>query len=249
MRMCMFCDNNPSTKEDAWPLWLMRRFPMASTGRMFAERSGNPLNDWPVTKPRVVVKWLCDSCNNGWMSQLENEVKPVIESLLDEKISELDGTVQETLGVWAVKTAMVLEALHPERPWFYSKAERQCLRTVRSLPARTQVWLAKCVNQPDIYSAAMDHQTGAGEDGGRAYAVTLAFGSIAFQVVTIRAPAQVPENVPVTYEVSEGPWDQVLVQVWPIFKDKRVWPPRMGLDKEMGINALTERLGYVQERR
>jgi hypothetical protein len=241
----MFCDDFPSTKEDAWPLWLMRRFPMASTGRMFAERGGSPLNDWPITKPRVTVKWLCDSCNNGWMSQLENQAKPVIESILDEKISEFDDAAQVTLGVWAVKTAMVLEAFHPERPWFYSRAERHGLRTAKSLPARTEVWLAKCVNQSDIYSAGVDHRIGEGDHGGCGYAVTMAFGSLAFQVVTIRTPASVPAHVRVTYEVSEGPGDQVLVQVWPTSMEKRVWPPTMGLNREMGLNALTEQLSYA----
>ena len=96
------------------------------------------------------------------MSRLENEAKPVIESILDDKTNGFDDASQETLGVWAVKTAMVLEALNPERPRFYSTEERHRLRTARSLPARTEVWLAKYVNQPDIYSAAKEHGAGFG---------------------------------------------------------------------------------------
>jgi hypothetical protein len=245
MRLCLFCDNNASTKEDAWPLWLMKQFSMPSTGRMFAER-GSELKHWAVTKPKLIVKWLCGSCNNGWMSQLENEAKPIIESILEDNTNGFDAAAQETLGVWAVKTAMVLEAVNPEWPRFYSVEERHRLRTARLLPARTEVWLAKCVNQPDIYSAAVDHRTGSGDDGARAFAVTMAFGSLAFQVVTLRTPASVPEHVSATYDSSDGPWNQVLLQVWPTSSEKRVWPPKMGLDSESGVNALAERLSYTK---
>ena len=70
----------------------------------------------------------------------------------------------------------------------------------------------------------------------------MAFGSLALQVVTIRTPAAIPANVAVTYDIREGPWDQILVQVWPISQDTRVWPPSHGLAGALGLEALTVRL-------
>lgn len=243
MRTCLFCNNDAETKEDAWPLWLMKPFSVTNAARMFAERRSE-VSDWPVKKPKLPIRCACGSCNNGWMSGLENQAKPIIESILDGKTNELDVAAQEILAVWAVKTAMVLEAVNPE--WrFYSVEERHRLRTARSLPARTEVFLAKCVNQPDIYSAAKDHRTGSGNEGARAFAVTMAFGSLAFQIVTVRTPPGVPEYVRATYEVSDGPWDQVLIQVWPTSTEKRIWAAKMGLDSDAGLNALTERLTYA----
>jgi hypothetical protein len=170
MRTCLFCSGRPSTREDAWPQWLMKRFPAASTARMFAERRGDQLGDWAIAKPKLVVKWLCGSCNNGWMSRLESKAKPIIEGILCEKINEIDTSVQRTLGVWAVKTAMVLQALDSRPHWFYSGEDREQMRLSRSIPPRTSVWIAKCVNHKDIYSAAKDHST---NDGFRAYSVTI----------------------------------------------------------------------------
>ena len=72
MRTCIFCRKKASTIEDAWPLWLMNRFPASSTSRMDAERGGHKLGSWLTAKPKLPVKWLCASCNNGWMSRLEN---------------------------------------------------------------------------------------------------------------------------------------------------------------------------------
>jgi hypothetical protein len=51
MRMCMFCGDKASTGEDAWPQWLMKRFPVPSTARMYAERGGRNLGNWPTSKP------------------------------------------------------------------------------------------------------------------------------------------------------------------------------------------------------
>src|SRR5262249_50899070 len=161
---------------------------------------------------KLPVRCACGSCNNGWMSGLENQVKPIIESILDEKATGFDAAAQEILAVWAVKTTMVLEALYPERPHFYSIKERQLLRMRRVVPARTEVWLATCVHQPDIYSAAKDHRTESGDEGASAFATTLAFGSLAFHIVTLRTPSSVPDHVKVTYEVSKAPWDKILVQ-------------------------------------
>jgi hypothetical protein len=209
---------------------------------MFAERGGSELPSWPLAKPRLTLRWLCKSCNNGWMSRLESEAKPVVESILDGTANEIDPSAQSTLATWAVKTAMVLGALDPNRPWFYSEDERHRMRTTRLVPQRTSVWLAKCVNQRDIYTAAKDHRRNPGDDSIRAFSVTMAFGSLAFQVVTLKAPAAIPPNVAVTYDVSDGPWDETLVQVWPRSESPKIWPPTYGLDSDRGLEALTDRL-------
>ena len=137
---------------------------------------------------------------------------------------------------------MVLEAIDSNRPWFYSEDEQQMMRAELSLPHRTTVWIAKCIKQPNIYSAAKDHRTTPGDDGVHAFATTMAFGSLAFQVVSIKTPAAIPEHVNVTYDVREGHWDQTLGQVWPTSQNSLAWPPHYGLNGEFGLDALTERL-------
>ncbi len=242
MRICIFCPKKASTKEDAWPRWLLNRFPVSSTARTYAERGGYRLGNWPTTKPRLQVKWLCDSCNNGWMSILENEAKPALESILDDKLKDIGPSAQSILARWAVKTAMVLECIDSNRTWFYSKDERQTMRSAQSLPPRTSVWIAKFINQPNIYSAAKDLRTTAGNNEAHAYATTMVFGSLALQIVSIKTTLVIPENVPLNYDVRDGPWDQTLVQIWPPSQKSLAWPPHYGLDGDLGLDALTERL-------
>lgn len=90
------------------------------------------------------------------MSKLENEMKPIVDSILDEQFQVLGVSSQAVIAVWAIKTAMALEALYPEREFFYFENERQNMRAVSAIPGRTSIWIAKCVNQPNIYSAGQE---------------------------------------------------------------------------------------------
>lgn len=241
MRECIFCGRKESTIEDAWPIWLMRHFPASSNGTMFAEY-GSRQTSWRLRKPKLTVKKLCSKCNNEWMSQLENKVKPIIESIFEVSGLILDTSMQTILAKWAVKTAIVLESIDSERSSFYSENDRNLMCMSQTIPIRTTIWMAKCINNNSIYSAAKDHRTTLDSDGFHAYVTTMAFGSIAFQVVSIRTPAKLPENVPVTYDVSDGPWDETLMQIWPIKKYSLEWPNKIALNGESGLELLRERL-------
>ena len=240
-RSCMFCEGNASTKEDVWPVWLQKRF-RSDEARVFAERQGSPVGSWKSGNAALQVRRVCGACNNGWMSRLENEVKPLVESILNDQLTTITPWAQSTIAVWAMKTAMVLEAVSSEEAWFYMKEDRRRLHSNRTMPARTSVSVAKCVAQLDIYSAAKNHWTTSQTGEVRAHVTTMAFGSLAIQVVTIRTPISIPQNVRVTYDVSDGPWDTTLVEVWPVKHEPLAWPPKHGLQSEIGLEALTERL-------
>lgn len=242
MRTCIFCNHKASTGEDTWPKWLMKRFPTSNASYMDAERCGRKLGSWPMAKPKLLVKWLCAKCNNGWMSRLESKTEPILLSILNDKLCAINSSSQLMLACWAVKTTMVLECLNPNRPWFYTDDERQLMCATQTVPPRTSVWIAKCVDQPNIYSAAKDLRTSIEDNGVHAYATTMAFGSLAFQIVSIKTPETIPENVSITYDVTEGPWDKTLLQVCPIIQESLVWPAGHGLNSALGLAALTERL-------
>jgi len=98
----MFCDGQASTKEDVWPSWLMKSIPDIKAGTMEASRGGKTLESWKNLKPEQKVKYVCGCCNNGWMSQLENRVKPIIEALFSQEPVRLDNINQITLAQWSV---------------------------------------------------------------------------------------------------------------------------------------------------
>lgn len=239
-RVCMFCEAQSCTKEHVWPNWLLQHF-TSENARVFGERRGDDLGDWHG-KAGLQVRRFCASCNNGWMSTLENATKPLVESFWSDQVSSLAPSECTILAQWTVKTAMVIEGVEPETRWFYLQDERRRLRESQTIPQRTTVEIAKCVSHPHIYTAASEHWAAGDATAVRAHVTTFAFGTLALQVVTIRVPAEIPPHIDVTYDVSEGPWDTILIQIWPPNAESLSWPPKGGLNGDAGLDALTKRL-------
>jgi hypothetical protein len=242
MRTCMFCDGAAATKEHAWPAWLVRRFPSPSGVSVDLERGGVALDPWRLATAETTVKFLCASCNNGWMSQLESRAMPVIASLLDDSSITLSPSTQTTLALWAVKTAMVFEVLREGRDWFYDSLERTQVRNGVLPSGHTSVWVAKCFNLPGMYCSGSDLFESAEERSGeaRGYVATLAFGSLAFQVLSVKPPESIPPGVVIAADMQPGPWSDVALPIAPTQRQVH-WPPAIGLDGEAGIEALRRR--------
>jgi hypothetical protein len=62
---------------------------------------------------RLEVRDACTKCNNGWMSQLEDDVKTLLLNLAGSsvQISQLSEKQEKSLARWAVKTAFMLHRL------------------------------------------------------------------------------------------------------------------------------------------
>jgi hypothetical protein len=69
----------------------------------------------------------------------------------------------------------------------------------------------------------------------------MVFGSLALQVVSVRAPVTIASDTVITYDTSEAPWGEGLLQIWPPSPATWEWPPAMGLRGDLGIEALIAR--------
>ena len=247
MRTCIFCEGPADSKEHAWPLWLIRQLGATETGRVEAQRGRQAPNTWRTAKAELTVRFVCTCCNNEWMSRLEDHVKPIVVSLLGDKPVTLDRDDQTTLAVWAVKNAMVYEALRLEEPWFFANSERRALRESLRLPSPTSVWIAKCVEQagPFCSASALSGVAEISSDQVRAYVTTMAFGPLAIQVLSGKLSSSIPQGTTITGDLRPGPWDQVTIQIWPIQSERVAWPASMGLSGELGLDAFSERWSPV----
>ncbi len=225
-----------------WPLWLVRRFHTPNGVRVGLEREGRLLPTWIKQSHGHQVRCVCSSCNSGWMSNLENRSKPVLERLLADDQVTLSAIDQTTLSLWSVKCAMVFEALRRESPHFYSTDERAGLRDSATVPARTNVWLAKCVHLPGVYVTASDHADTPDHSphGARLYSTTMGFGHLAVQVVSVKMPANVPPSMPVRTEVLPGPWQDLTLALSASGHAIR-WPMSLGLNGEVGLESFANR--------
>lgn len=240
MRSCIFCDGPASTKEDAWPHWLMRLLG-GNIGIIEAERSGKEPQSWRASGLRV--KFICSNCNNGWMSQLENRVKPIVESLFSEKRVTLDSHDQATLAAWSFKNAMVFEALRLNRSWFFDESERRSLRLAQQPVPWTSVWIAKCVDYGGDFCLGVDLKgvAGASPNEVKVYLTTMSFGPLAIQVLSGKLPEAVMLNTTVTADLRPEPWDRTTLRIWPVQREGVAWPTSVGLVGLVGLEKFSKR--------
>jgi hypothetical protein len=238
----MFCGGGDLTKEDAWPLWLLRRIGADGPGEMHSVRGPGLPQKWRVGKAGIRIGTVCRQCNNGWMSNLETAAKPVIESLLDGANTNLACDSQRILGAWAIKGAMVLEPLRL-KPGVFTAQERAQFRQSLLLPPHTKVWVAKVVDSPGATCETSDlfSKTSSSADQVRGYVTTMAFGELAIQVLTFRLPFAVSPSTDINADMRPGPWDSTAIQVWPSLQSPVTWPGKMGLNGESGLHAFSQR--------
>ena len=241
-RTCMFCDGRASTKEDAWPLWLVRMFPEPPGGvSVEAERKGTVLEPWRQRGHFMKIRYVCQSCNNGWMSALENEAKPLIQRLLSDGVVDLEKE-REIIARWVLKTCMVFEAAGGSG-WFYTKAERSTVREGTIPAGYTAFWAARCVDLSAIYCNAYNLFEGrvASTSGVHGHVTSMAFGTLALQTMTVRPSDAVRPGVAIRLDgVNEEPWPNAAPQLWPPIVAFQ-WPPTVGLAGELGVNAFSDR--------
>ena len=79
-----------------------------------------------VINLRLKARVVCSTCNNGWMSRIEERVKPVLGPMLTGHAAALDSAAQVALARWAIKTSMVMEyALERAEESVYWTAEER----------------------------------------------------------------------------------------------------------------------------
>jgi hypothetical protein len=143
------------------------------------------------------------------------------------------------MALWAVKTAMVLEALDPLEKRAYDDAQCARLRERAAIPWRTSIWLATSVDPAWFMSTKNRHVEAEAQEIIGA-STTIAFGHVAVQVLTMKVPESVGPKTEVTTDVRRGPWNQITAQIWP----PRVtfnWPLGMAVQGEQGLDAFADR--------
>ena len=122
MRRCIFCPNPAGNAEHVVAEWLTK-----SMGRnaqpviAVAHHEGQIIDQRPpVLFKGFRTKVVCATCNNGWMSDLENKFKGIVEELVQPRSFDEVETVEtllkansDTIIRWMVKSAIIAEQASP----------------------------------------------------------------------------------------------------------------------------------------
>jgi hypothetical protein len=238
---CIFCGGPATSKEHAWPDWLLSIFStLGSEAVIRAERDGAPDREWRGPKPSVKVKRVCVPCNTGWMAALENEARPFLLPLLMGREVTLSGQEQLTIATWSVKTAIVFDCTRTSERLYFSQQERDYLFQARAkgalcapFPPNTFVWLATYdgVNTLTCIASAL-FGVSRGWDrrdvriGG--HVATISAGCFVTQVLIERLPPEHEHRLP-PHDAS-GRWERATRRIWPLVSGRMRMPPEQRLD-------------------
>jgi hypothetical protein len=252
MKICLFCDNAAGSREHLFPEWILKRVPRALIRGDVGHHKDKTFGY------EFTAKSVCEACNTGWMHKLEDETIPIMGPLLSEQPSFLDVANQWTIAAWALKTAMVLDSttIAKHRPLFYSRVERIALRESRRIPSRTFVWLGRSLDLGLAAYSTATHFTIFSlrrpyslKESPLGQVSTILVRNLAIQVMTVHAPAEYSDGA-IDIRPPEGPWDQLLVSIWPPSR-MRYWPPTLAFHASIPLldfDTLTNRWKMGDER-
>lgn len=147
---CIFCGQHSKlTKEHFWPNWLRKHLPTDSSDSYFTEiHSTNSLAP-PTLQNRKVfqgdvttkkIRAVCGSCNNGWMSRLEERVKPLLMSLMNDTAPHLTTRQVYEVSLWCSVKAVTAEYTNKNEALTPS-ADRYQIRATGAIPKYIRIFL------------------------------------------------------------------------------------------------------------
>lgn len=229
-RTCIFCEGGKLTREHLWPQWSAPLFDGARDPTYYdfttaIDRHTRSMSDTKRytrqggahTKRLRVV---CGACNNGWMSVLEVQVRPILEPLASDSARSIGESDQSILARWIAMKVMVAE--HNIAPIEITPREmRSEFRRSGAIPDGMRIWLWRCGaprwrTRWDRYAFGLHAEDEPSAGGPNAQDVTFGFGNLLINCLqTIRPEHEMPtESSP-----------QHSRQLWPISTSHLQWPP------------------------
>lgn len=256
-RRCIFCGSPADSKEDVIPKWIRPLIEIQpekakANARFLMQRryAGKKAPDQTLmTLVLAARRVVCQRCNNGWMSQLQEAAKMVIGPLLADQRVVLMPDAQAQIAGWLTMTSMVLEAYaQPASGCYYIQPERERLRLAWEIPAVTTVWLARRDSSHlAAFSQAFQFEFIDTEAPDLAkvpaFVHTFPLGTATFQLLVYRrAPER--SSPAGAAGVIEPPWKDLAI-AFGVPTDPLSWPPPHSLD-DISLLAFAGRWGPEQ---
>ncbi len=237
---CIFCGKEAGSEEHVFPNWLRKEFKGHGTLEYQGDMN-SPVLCTRVTDLRLTVRSVCQYCNVGWMSRLQEGAKPLIKSLLSNSSVSFDACECKLLTSWAVMTAMCSETRNPPGVWRFTDQERTVFYSYenRPIPIQTHVWVCRWEGSPGPFVVARLLEMRGEGAGDRAYAMTIGFGTLIIQVLRVK-PVD-PNDQRSTMPRGSLPWDEIVTQIWNLESLPIRFPKRRAIQGENEFDLLAER--------
>jgi len=236
-RRCLFCDNTADSKEHLWASWVLERVKWEPIRHSIGKSPVKILDT-----PELTVRAVCRQCNNGWMSAIEQQSKPLIACLMQDISAPLDHSQQSSLTAWAMKTAMVLDAVNTrDRNLFYEKGECENLRLSSTIPPRTNIWIGRYSvrNSLGAFGTDLGIDMQGAPKAAKGCATTILVGHLAIQVLAVHVLPEYADRAVGQIAPKAGRWNDLLLNIWPIGSRPVRWPPPMSFMESGSLGIAT----------
>lgn len=168
-QVCIFCGQTPLTKEHFWPTWMKEVLPQSKfnyhargdfhySGRNFAKSLNNGYKKITGPPGSWQLKIVCNTCNNNWMSQIENDAKPILTPLALGETIQLEREDQELLIKWVFLKIIIGEYDNVQNQ-VIKASERKSFYVNRDIPSDWKIWIARV--QPALWGNLYNQSFGA----------------------------------------------------------------------------------------
>src|SRR4051794_16250232 len=121
-KFCIFCGRPGMSKEHVFSDWINDVLPPDGTHNRIRIRGfdagggiNNPFHDASTHRQggpaTLTARVVCEECNSGWMSKLQDRAKPVLIPLINGKSASIGREAQGVLASWATMLSMTTEYL------------------------------------------------------------------------------------------------------------------------------------------
>jgi hypothetical protein len=152
-RKCIFCLKPGTTDEHIFGDWLRAVFPRTpkDTRTQGVTQWGQDRHGKLYAMPQATVHqghsgpkkvpYVCEGCNNGWMSRMENRTRRILMPLIQGLPHSISTFDQQYLATWIAKTVMVAEYAFPKN---IAVPDRERLHIYANLapPDNWTIWIA-----------------------------------------------------------------------------------------------------------
>lgn len=197
---CVFCGASPVTKEHVfstkWLAGIMRPTTSFTTSLMKAQ-PGQAAEEKTWTERRTkkkddfgpAVNCACAKCNNEWMQQMDERVKPVITPLALGERGTVSSQGVELLATWATKIALVLDS--GLNPGALDPKDKAAFREEPNPRADSQIWIGTASPVEDRARTRASTLTPGSSDDAEGYIATFGVVHLVFQVFLPLRPSLV----------------------------------------------------------
>lgn len=158
-RKCIFCDNvltGVRAREHVIPQWLIAYLGIGEDKLYLAvaqSADDSVLESRKHVASRFVEGRVCESCNNGWMNDLEREAMEILKPLIAGtmplvSISDDERTI---VAKWAAKTAYVMSYAVPLKKTPESSHLRYMKENKGAVPSRVGVFGCQSIATADFH--------------------------------------------------------------------------------------------------